>query len=114
MQINEYFGDWLKVIDINELYKVVGVLNPLYKTKPIVPEYHSIFKAFTLCSLKECKIVFLAQDPYPQKGIATGVVFGNKEGTLELSPSLEVTDAWRDWGQEEKGMTEDKMARWHH
>ena len=23
-------------------------------------------------------------------------------------------DAWRDWGQEEKGMTEDEMARWHH
>ena len=24
------------------------------------------------------------------------------------------TDAGRDWGQEEKGMTEDEMARWHH
>ena len=23
-------------------------------------------------------------------------------------------DVWRDWGQEEKGMTEDKMAEWHH
>ena len=23
-------------------------------------------------------------------------------------------DAGRDWGQEEKGMTEDKMAGWHH
>ena len=23
-------------------------------------------------------------------------------------------DAWSDWGQEEKGMTEDEMARWHH
>ena len=28
--------------------------------------------------------------------------------------SLEKTDAWRDWGQEEKGTTEDKMAGWHH
>ena len=28
--------------------------------------------------------------------------------------SLEKTDAGRDWGQEEKGMTEDEMARWHH
>ena len=28
--------------------------------------------------------------------------------------SLEKTDAWRDWGQEEKGMTEDEMAGWHH
>ena len=23
-------------------------------------------------------------------------------------------DAWRDWGQEEKGMTEDEMGGWHH
>ena len=26
----------------------------------------------------------------------------------------EDSDAGRDWGQEEKGMTEDEMARWHH
>ena len=23
-------------------------------------------------------------------------------------------DAWKDWGQEEKGMTEDEMVGWHH
>ena len=28
--------------------------------------------------------------------------------------SLEKTDAWRDWGQEEKGTTEHEMAGWHH
>ena len=28
--------------------------------------------------------------------------------------SLEKTDAERDWGQEEKGTTEDEMAGWHH
>ena len=28
--------------------------------------------------------------------------------------SLEKTDAGRDWGQEEKGMTEDEMAGWPH
>ena len=28
--------------------------------------------------------------------------------------SLEDSDAGRDWEQEEKGMTEDEMARWHH
>ena len=27
--------------------------------------------------------------------------------------SLGKTDAWRDWGQEEKGTTEDEMAGWH-
>ena len=28
--------------------------------------------------------------------------------------SLEKTDALRDWGQEEKEITEDEMAGWHH
>ena len=28
--------------------------------------------------------------------------------------SLEKTDAGRDWGQKEKGMTKDEMAGWHH
>ena len=28
--------------------------------------------------------------------------------------SLEKTDIGRDWGQEEKGTTEDEMAGWHH
>ena len=28
--------------------------------------------------------------------------------------SLKKTDAGSDWGQEEKGMTEDEMAGWHH
>ena len=28
--------------------------------------------------------------------------------------SLKKTDAGRDWGQEEKGTTEDEMAGWHH
>ena len=28
--------------------------------------------------------------------------------------SLEKTDAGRDWGQEEKGATEDEMVGWHH
>ena len=28
--------------------------------------------------------------------------------------SLEKTGAGMDWGQEEKGMTEDEMAGWHH
>ena len=28
--------------------------------------------------------------------------------------SLEDSDAGRDWGQEEKGTTDDEMAGWHH
>ena len=36
-------------------------------------------------------------------------------GHLMLSvDSLEKIHARRDWGQEEKGTTEDEMAGWHH
>ena len=31
-----------------------------------------------------------------------------------LATSCKDSDAGRDWGQEEKGMTEDEMAGWHH
>ena len=33
---------------------------------------------------------------------------------MQRVDSLEKTDAARDWGQEEKGMTDDEMAGWHH
>ena len=31
-----------------------------------------------------------------------------------LMRRVDSLDAVRDWGQEEKGMTEDEMAGWHH
>ena len=33
---------------------------------------------------------------------------------LQRVDSLENSDAGMDWGQEEKGTTEDEMAGWHH
>ena len=33
---------------------------------------------------------------------------------MRRADSLEKTDAGRDWGQEEKGTTEDEMAGWYH
>ena len=33
---------------------------------------------------------------------------------MRRADSLEKTDAGRDWGQEEKEMTEDETAGWHH
>ena len=37
--------------------------------------------------------------------------FGHLMGGVD---SVEKTDARRDWGQEEKGTTEDETAGWHH
>lgn len=87
----EFFGDWLRVIDMNELQRVLGELD---KVNPelLCPKPSNVFRAFKLCPYRETRVVFLGQDPYPQQGIATGVLFGNKEGTPDdkLSPSLEV------------------------
>ena len=33
---------------------------------------------------------------------------------MQRVDSLEKTDTGRDWGQEEKGTTEDEMVGWHH
>ena len=40
-----------------------------------------------------------------------------KRQSLHLGSSCLIgkdSDAWRDWGQEEKGTTEHEMAGWHH
>ena len=62
--------------------------------------------------------------PVHSKGDQSWVFFGRNDTKAE-TPVLwpphakswfigKDSDAGRDWGQEEKGMTEDKMAGWHH
>lgn len=90
MSLNEYFGDWMKVLPKDELPNVIHYVNYNYSHGPCTPEYKNIFKAFELCSFGECRVVMLGQDPYPQEGVATGVLFGNKKDTKAVSPSLRV------------------------
>ena len=92
MTLDEYFGDWMKVIDRTELSNVMTKVGQEYKRKPLCPIQSDVFKAFELCSLKDLKVVMLGQDPYPQKGVATGILFGNNKGISNenLSPSLKV------------------------
>lgn len=92
MTVEEYFGDWVNVFDMKELNKVMYQLRVEYQRKKICPAQPDVFKAFRLCSLKNLKIVMLLQDPYPQKGVATGLALANNSKTLdsELSPSLKV------------------------
>lgn len=89
MTLEEYFGDWLKIIDVPSLNRMLPYIRDLYSKKECTPDYKNIFRAFSLLRLKDLKVIFLGQDPYPQKNVATGILFGNKEGT-SLSPSLEV------------------------
>lgn len=91
MTAEEYFGDWIKVIDKDELFKIMRWLKTV-NPDDLCPHPHNIFKAFRVCPYNECKVVFLGQDPYPQRGVAQGILFGNSKETPEecLSPSLRV------------------------
>ena len=66
----------------------------------------------------------LQRDPVHSEGDQSWVFFGRTDAKAE-TPVLwppdaksrligKDPDARRDWGQEEKGMTEDEMAGWHH
>lgn len=91
MTINDYFGDWMKVLDKKETIKIMNWLKTINKSI-LCPSIENVFKAFRLCSYNNCKAIFLFQDPYPQKGIATGIAIGNSINTdnNNLSPSLKI------------------------
>lgn len=91
MTIDEYFGDWMKVLDRAETMKIMGWLRTV-NPNTLCPALPNIFRAFKLCPYNKCNVVFVGQDPYPQKGVATGILFGNSKDTPEdkLSPSLDV------------------------
>lgn len=93
MTIEEYFGDWSRVIDLNEADRL---LRKAVNDSPICPLPKDIFKAFRLCSLKDLRLVICGLDPYPDmyKGNprATGLVFANQKDTPseDFSPSLKI------------------------
>lgn len=91
MTIDEYFGDWMKVLDRNETMKIMGWLRSINQST-LCPSIKDVFKAFKLCPYNNCRVVFISQDPYPQRGVAQGVLFGNSSDTPEnkLSPSLQI------------------------
>lgn len=89
MGLSEYFRDWMRVIDRDSLMRATAWVQK-QNINMICPAYNDIYKAFTLLTFRECKVVMLGQDPYPQKDVATGLAFANRKGTEVLSPSLEV------------------------
>ena len=74
----------------------------------------------TVESPLDCKEI----QPVHSKGDQSWVFFGRTDAKAEtpiLGPPYAKSrligkdpDAGRDWGQEEKGTTEDEMAGWHH
>lgn len=90
--MHRIIGRWETFIDRYESYKLLPNLLGVYSVSEVYPDKKDIFKAFRIVSPDECRVVFIGQDPYPQRGVATGIVFANKEGTPEenYSPSLKV------------------------
>ena len=68
----------------------------------------------TLESPLDCKEI----QPVHPKGDQPWDFFGRNDAKAETPvlwpPHAELIHAGRDWGQEEKGPTEDEMAGWHH
>lgn len=97
MTIEEYFGDWMRVIDKPEAMKIMGWLKRV-NPNTLCPALPNVFRAFKLCSLKDCRVVMIGMDPYPDKFMgkprATGILFGNNKDVPEdkLSPSLQVVE----------------------
>lgn len=81
---------WSDIVDVKMASEA---LNKVYREgKPFCPKPENIFRAFSILPPNKVRVVLVGQDPYPQKGIATGILFANKENTPEdkLSPSLKV------------------------
>lgn len=95
MTIEEYFEDWMKVLDKTEAMKIMGWLRTV-NPNTLCPALPNVFRAFKLCSYNKLRCVMLFQDPYPQQingiPVATGIAIGNSKDTPEdkLSPSLQV------------------------
>ena len=74
----------------------------------------------TLESPLDCKEIQLVYPKGDQSWVFIGRTNAETETPILWPPHTKSsligkdTDSWRDWGQEEKGTTEDEMAGWHH
>ena len=74
----------------------------------------------TLESPLDCKEIQPVHSKEDQSSVSFGKTDAKAETPILWPPHVKSrligqdSDAGRDWGQEEKGTTEDEMAGWHH
>ena len=85
----------------------MSIYDPINYSTPGLPVHHQL-PEFTQTHVHQVDDAI--QPSYPLSSPSPPAL------TLSLHDALPIydPDAGRDWGQEEKGMTEDEMAGWHH
>lgn len=120
MTAQEFFGEWYKCLNQEELDKVVAKVREEYRKGKVYPDFKDIFAAFKYCDYNNLKVVFIGMDPYPD-GAATGIAFANaKEGNhyrymypnTKLSPSLQVIKNCLEQNYTPKYMFDTTLHRW--
>lgn len=96
MTIQEYFGDWCKVINLAEANTVLKKL--VASKQPVYPNIKDIFKDFTLCPLHNLRVVIMEQDPSTSPPhfspslevlMESVIDFSLPHGSVNFDPSLE-------------------------
>ena len=82
---------WEKLIEVEEqkdyFKKLKDEIDKRYETSNVFPEKQNIFKAFTLTSLDNLKVVILGQDPYHGFSQAQGLSFSTP-ANIKNPPSM--------------------------
>ncbi|WOO86671.1 uracil-DNA glycosylase [Mollicutes bacterium LVI A0039] len=78
--MEKVINDWH--LDIDD--QLVEFIDHEYQNKEIAPPRELLFRALELTSVQDVKVVIFGQDPYPTKGVATGLAFSSN-GTLPAS-----------------------------
>lgn len=96
MTMQEYFGDWSKIINLNDANAILKRL--VASRQPVYPDIKDIFKTFTLCPLSNLRVVIIGQDPstspshfspYLEVLMESVIDFSLPHGNINFDPSLE-------------------------
>ena len=88
MTVSDYFDklptSWKNAFEDEngEFRNFLGEIEKIYQENPeCTPKKEQIFRVFELCDFDKVKVVFLGQDPYPNKDWACGLAFafGNED-----------------------------------
>lgn len=71
----DYFKDLIKKVSFS------------YENEIVYPPFNEVYRAFSLTSLDDLKVIIIGQDPYINENQANGLAFSVKDG-VKLPPSL--------------------------